>query len=305
MDAMKTGELIARVRKEKELTQRDLAEELHVSVQAVSKWERGRSCPDIALLEPLAEALNLTVTELLSGQRGEVPKEEVVRDSLRFGQKQLGPKVRKWRWLFFLTAVLLLALVLRRGYVWVRDNTELLPQRETVVRPLDMTNREATLAHAAGKTEGYLYQVDFANDITRCSFQWELWTHQGLEHSWNAGEQERYEAGRHKMIAVTLSTQWNSPSLDYGISLESPGGVVRLSLNGALEIPYKGDGYGRSSLEQRVKVDREEGVVLLALTLNPEMRFLTRDMADAASGRVQRLPEDEQTAHLLLRMYCE
>ena len=45
MDAMKTGELIARVRKEKGLTQRDLAEELHVSVQAVSKWERGRSCP--------------------------------------------------------------------------------------------------------------------------------------------------------------------------------------------------------------------------------------------------------------------
>ena len=81
--------------------------------------------------------------------------------------------------------------------------------------------------------------------------------------------------------------------------------MVRLSLNGALEIPYKGDGYGRSSLEQRVKVDREEGVVLLALTLNPEMRFLTRDMADASSGRVQRLPEDEQTAHLLLRMYCE
>ena len=88
MDAMKTGELIARVRKEKGLTQRDLAEELHVSVQAVSKWERGRSCPDIALLEPLAEALNLTVTELLSGQRGEVPKEEVVRDSLRFGERR-------------------------------------------------------------------------------------------------------------------------------------------------------------------------------------------------------------------------
>ena len=43
MDAMKTGGLIARRRKEKELTQRDLAEGLHVSVQAVSKWERGVS----------------------------------------------------------------------------------------------------------------------------------------------------------------------------------------------------------------------------------------------------------------------
>ena len=43
MDAMKTGGLIAQARREKELTQRDLAERLHVSVQAVSKWERGVS----------------------------------------------------------------------------------------------------------------------------------------------------------------------------------------------------------------------------------------------------------------------
>lgn len=43
MDAMKTGGLIAQVRKEKELTQKNLAERLHVSTQAVSKWERGLS----------------------------------------------------------------------------------------------------------------------------------------------------------------------------------------------------------------------------------------------------------------------
>lgn len=43
MDAVKTGELIAQVRRERQLTQRNLAEGLHVSVQAVSKWERGDS----------------------------------------------------------------------------------------------------------------------------------------------------------------------------------------------------------------------------------------------------------------------
>ena len=43
MDTIKTGGLIAQVRREKELTQKDLAERLHVSVQAVSKWERGVS----------------------------------------------------------------------------------------------------------------------------------------------------------------------------------------------------------------------------------------------------------------------
>ena len=46
-------------------------------------------------------------------------------------------------------------------------------------------------------------------------------------------------------------------------------------------------------------------MVLLALTLNPEGSFRTGDIADAASGRVDSLPEDGQTAHLLLKMYCK
>ena len=303
MDAVKTGGLIAQRRKEKEWTQKDLAQRLHVSVQAVSKWERALSCPDIALLEPLAEALDLTVTELLSGQRGEEPGEEAVRDSLRFGLAQLGPKIRRWRWLFILAAALLLAVLAGLGYIWVRDNTELLPQRETVVRPVVVTNRESTMAQAAGKLQGHLYQVDFADGVTRCSFRWELWTHQGLEQSWDAGERERYEDGRRKLIAVAIST--GGSRLDYGISLETPSGVAAHGLNGTLKPSYMGQGYAFSALEQRTEVDREEGIVLLALTLNPEGCFRTGDIANAKSGRVSGLPEDEQTAHLLLKMYCE
>ena len=82
MDAAKTGALIAQARKEKDLTQGQLAQLLHVSVQAVSKWERGRNFPDLALLEPLAEALDLTVSELLAGERGEPPRESTVREAL-------------------------------------------------------------------------------------------------------------------------------------------------------------------------------------------------------------------------------
>jgi len=97
MDAVKTGALIAQARKEKELTQGDLANQLHVSIQAVSKWERGLNFPDITLMEPLAELLDLTVTELMAGERNAPPQEEVVRDSLRAGLSQLGPKGKKWR----------------------------------------------------------------------------------------------------------------------------------------------------------------------------------------------------------------
>ena len=71
MDRYKTGELIALARKEKNLTQKDLAAKLHVSDRAVSKWERGAGFPDVSLLEPLATALDLTVLDLLRGERTE------------------------------------------------------------------------------------------------------------------------------------------------------------------------------------------------------------------------------------------
>ena len=68
MDREMLGRFIAQRRKELNLTQRELAEALHVTDKAVSKWERGAGCPDISLLEPLAEALGLSVDQLLTYQ---------------------------------------------------------------------------------------------------------------------------------------------------------------------------------------------------------------------------------------------
>ena len=63
------GRFVAEQRKAKGYTQRELAERLFVSDKAVSKWERGLSMPDISLLIPLAEILEVSVTELLEGRR--------------------------------------------------------------------------------------------------------------------------------------------------------------------------------------------------------------------------------------------
>lgn len=77
MDAGKTGELIAARRRELGWSQEELAERLHVTDKAVSKWENGRGMPGIESLEPLAEALGLSVSELLSGRR--LTEEELPR----------------------------------------------------------------------------------------------------------------------------------------------------------------------------------------------------------------------------------
>ena len=69
IDKAKFGAFVAQLRKEKGLMQKDLAEKLYVSDKAVSKWERGLSIPDVAILVPLAEILGVTVTELLECRR--------------------------------------------------------------------------------------------------------------------------------------------------------------------------------------------------------------------------------------------
>ena len=69
MDQIKTGKFIAEVRKEKGLTQRELADLLFISDKTISKWETGKGLPEVALMLPLCNTLGITVNELLCGER--------------------------------------------------------------------------------------------------------------------------------------------------------------------------------------------------------------------------------------------
>lgn len=68
MDQVKIGKFIADCRKKQDLTQLQLAERLHITDRAVSKWENGRSMPDISLIPELCAALHITVNDLFSGE---------------------------------------------------------------------------------------------------------------------------------------------------------------------------------------------------------------------------------------------
>ncbi len=85
MDASKFGKFISDQRKALGLTQADLGNKLMVTDKAVSKWERGLGFPDINTLEPLAEALQVSVQELMRAEKNvtQVTNEEAVSEALR------------------------------------------------------------------------------------------------------------------------------------------------------------------------------------------------------------------------------
>ena len=67
MDGRQMGALLSKLRRERGMTQGQTAELLHVSAQAVSKWERGQGCPDVSLLPSLAGIFGVSVERLLTG----------------------------------------------------------------------------------------------------------------------------------------------------------------------------------------------------------------------------------------------
>lgn len=81
MDSYVTGAVIRKLRENKNMTQEELAQKIHVSGKAVSKWETGKGFPDVSLLEPLASALGLSVIELLSGEdiRNSNPHSDILK----------------------------------------------------------------------------------------------------------------------------------------------------------------------------------------------------------------------------------
>lgn len=101
IEKKKFGLFISQLRKEKGLTQKEVAEKLYISDKAVSKWETGASIPDTALLIPLAQLLDVTVTELLLCQRqpnGEMMNatdvEDVVKIAVTYPQEN---RTRVWK----------------------------------------------------------------------------------------------------------------------------------------------------------------------------------------------------------------
>lgn len=111
MNQEKIGKFIAQLRKEKNMTQVQLAEKLGVTDRSISKWETGKCMPDLSLFKPLCEELGITINELLSGEKIEKELyqekfEENIVNTIDHTNKKIGEKN------FFTGAVLMVIGIL-------------------------------------------------------------------------------------------------------------------------------------------------------------------------------------------------
>lgn len=88
MDQIKTGNFLVSLRKEKNITQQQLADILQVSVKAVSKWECGEGYPSIQSLKDLSDFYGVTVDEIINGERNKTEAKEPVNTSIQIKEKK-------------------------------------------------------------------------------------------------------------------------------------------------------------------------------------------------------------------------
>lgn len=121
MDATKFGLFIANLRKEKNMTQAQLAERLNVTDKAISRWERGIGFPDISLLEPLSQALEISILELMKSEKIEETiikskeADSLLTDAFHTAQQQKQAQVQQEKrliYLMILVAIILALLIL-------------------------------------------------------------------------------------------------------------------------------------------------------------------------------------------------
>ena len=97
MNQEKIGKFIAECRKKKKMTQNELAEKLGVTDKSISNWENGRNMPDLSLFKPLCELLNITINDLISGEKVSKDKyqeklEENIISTINYTNKKVSEK---------------------------------------------------------------------------------------------------------------------------------------------------------------------------------------------------------------------
>lgn len=134
MDPMKTGIIIFEARRKLKMTQKELADKLFISDKAVSKWERGLCFPDISVLIPLTEILEISLYDLLKGEnmnKNEV--EDTLKNTINYTNDEIKKKNKKYIIIssIVISIVIMISIV---SMVFIKKNSDIgaIVDRDTI-----------------------------------------------------------------------------------------------------------------------------------------------------------------------------
>lgn len=162
MDANKTGRLIRQVRSDRGMTQQALADKVHVTATAISKWENAHCLPDISALEEIAAALDISLAELITGERAlpEIPESNaadsrdtdmILRSVIKESIMQRNRKIIR-----AVAFTILIAAILMAG-------AYLLVIRGLPARKADIVESHGIVNNAADNSTEWQVQIDSAD----------------------------------------------------------------------------------------------------------------------------------------------
>ena len=115
MDQLKIGKFIAECRKQKKLTQMQLAEKLNITDKAISKWENGKAMPDSAIMLELCDILCISVNELLNGEKISMEKNNQKNEQLLLDMAKELERKNKTIWVSMLVIIIVSMIALLAG----------------------------------------------------------------------------------------------------------------------------------------------------------------------------------------------
>ncbi len=127
MDNIKFGKFIKELRQEQNMTQKELAEKINLTDKAISKWERGLSFPDITMLNTLSDVFQVSVLEILNGERGsnqQVDVEKAVQEAIQkvtLSKEKREKRLEKWKRITKIASsvILVLSCILQSAYLFI------------------------------------------------------------------------------------------------------------------------------------------------------------------------------------------
>jgi len=150
MDPKKTGIIILEARKKLKMTQKDLADKLYVSDKAVSKWERGLCFPDISVLIPLTEILNISLYDLLRGEKvNKKEVEETLKNTINYSNSEIK---RKRKTCIIISSVVISIIILTSIiiFIFISRNNDIgaIVDRDTIYSINHYSNYKTTIENA-------------------------------------------------------------------------------------------------------------------------------------------------------------